>query len=157
MDSSEEYARIIAQFQQSERERAAWVWFFDHARYWRAKQALDNRRSLRLRHEYGCKPKQCYYNAQKIALDNLGAEYWEGFACAIIPVDHAWLVINGKVVDPTWASYSRKYPVIDYFGVHVPAARIRKHWLDHGNANALAFRYALECTASEHYAPRDAT
>ena len=51
------------------------------------------------------KKKQCFYNAQMIALsDNSGQiKYCEGFAYSIaIPMNHAWLDINGKVVDVTW-------------------------------------------------------
>ena len=48
--------------------------------------------------------KQCFYNAQMLALtDNSGQiKYCEGFGLKIIPTNHAWIDINGKVVDVTW-------------------------------------------------------
>jgi hypothetical protein len=50
------------------------------------------------------KKKECFYNAQMLALtDNSNQiKYCEGFALTIIPTNHAWIEINGKVVDPTW-------------------------------------------------------
>jgi hypothetical protein len=54
--------------------------------------------------------KQCFYNAQMLALtDNSGQiKYCEGFALKIIPANHAWIEINGKVVDVTWADKEGK-------------------------------------------------
>ncbi len=55
----------------------------------------------------GFKPqkKECFYNAQMLSLsDNTGKiKYCEGFALKIIPTNHAWIELNGKVIDVTWA------------------------------------------------------
>jgi hypothetical protein len=53
------------------------------------------------------KLRQCYYNAQSLHADVCGApqvSYAEGFATneTQFPTPHAWLSVNGKVVDPTW-------------------------------------------------------
>ena len=50
--------------------------------------------------------KQCYYNAQLLCLrdPSESLEYREGIAQgnAVIPVQHAWVEINGKAIDLTW-------------------------------------------------------
>jgi hypothetical protein len=48
--------------------------------------------------------KQCFHNAQLLALDNPDLQYVEGYAQgnAIMPVHHAWLTLNGKLIDLTW-------------------------------------------------------
>jgi hypothetical protein len=48
--------------------------------------------------------KECFYNAQMLSLsDNTGKiKYCEGFALKIIPTNHAWIELNGKVIDVTW-------------------------------------------------------
>jgi len=81
--------------------------------------------------------KECYYNAQLTAIydgsDKL--QYVEGRATGgILPVDHAWLEINGKVVDPTWTEGMVKggKPILgtfpdktDYLGVIIPKSIIK--------------------------------
>jgi len=48
--------------------------------------------------------KQCFHNAQMLAMENPDLQYVEGYAMgnAIIPVHHAWLTLNGKLIDLTW-------------------------------------------------------
>ncbi len=50
--------------------------------------------------------KECFYNAQVLLTYDTDEvmTYCEGYACgpAGMPVLHAWLAINGKVVDLTW-------------------------------------------------------
>jgi len=49
-------------------------------------------------------PKQCFHNSQLLKLSDRSGllTYVEGFAFSgLLPVHHAWLTINGKVVDTT--------------------------------------------------------
>jgi hypothetical protein len=49
-------------------------------------------------------PKECFYNCQMFILyhSDSGAQYFEGYyASGTWVVQHAWLVIEGKVFDPT--------------------------------------------------------
>jgi len=56
--------------------------------------------------------KQWYNNCLKALFDNPDKlTYCEGFAMGIIPVCHAWLLHQGKVIDPTWSNGT------EYFGV----------------------------------------
>lgn len=53
-----------------------------------------------------CPTKQCYANAQRLMLESCSKYrigYVEGVATSgLIPVDHAWNTVNGKIIDLTW-------------------------------------------------------
>jgi ADP-ribose pyrophosphatase YjhB (NUDIX family) len=54
--------------------------------------------------------KQCFYNAQMLAINDVGGKikYVEGYAYAgLMPADHGWNTINGKVIDITWRKGER--------------------------------------------------
>lgn len=71
--------------------------------------------------------KECYSNAQTLAIHDPSLKYAEGWAVRMpvpFPVLHAWCVdANGSAVDPTWcaprakAPSGRKYGRRKYFGV----------------------------------------
>ena len=47
--------------------------------------------------------KQCFHNAQMLAMTNPDLKYVEGYAQGrVIPVHHAWVTLNGKLIDLTW-------------------------------------------------------
>lgn len=50
--------------------------------------------------------KECFYNAQRLVMNDQSGllKYVEGYGhgAAIIPMHHAWVTINGKVIDFTW-------------------------------------------------------
>lgn len=61
--------------------------------------------------------KECFYNAQMMMLSDIDnkLEYCEGYGITIIPLLHAWVTINNKVVDLTWTHHNGKY-VLGKFG-----------------------------------------
>ena len=80
-------------------------------------------------------PKECFYNAQRCALDT-SAEYYEGFGVCngVVPTEHGWLVKEGKVYDPTW---ERMCKTTEYFGIEIPKDEVRKSWVESGMARQL--------------------
>lgn len=50
------------------------------------------------------KPRQCFYNAQMLALRSNRFTYYEGFGSAnLFPMLHGWCLLdNQKIVDVTW-------------------------------------------------------
>jgi len=62
--------------------------------------------------EYGrpFKQRECFYNAQMLVLTDhtKTLRFAEGFAVGVIPVHHAWVTLNGKVVDLTWRVKGRR-------------------------------------------------
>jgi hypothetical protein len=66
-------------------------------------------------------PKACYANAQYLVKRRPGWRYVEGYATALVPIEHAWcLNPDGQVIDPTLEQAS------DYFGVAIDMAVVRR-------------------------------
>jgi len=89
--------------------------------------------------------RQCFYNCQFLAQCCRDFVYCEGVAVSVIPTHHAWLTLNGKVVDLTWKLDT---PVTDrdvlqdrnlgtfnppylYFGIEVPGRNWFRWWKQH--------------------------
>lgn len=62
-------------------------------------------RSVALRTGLSFEPRECFYNAQMLAItdDSHRLTYCEGYGSKMIPCHHGWVLINNKVVDLTWA------------------------------------------------------
>lgn len=103
----------------------------------------DKRREKQLMAKgFAHKQKQCYYNSQ-MAILNLGvntvAKYYEGWYIPKkipIPMEHGFLVENGKVIDLT-----AKGDVREYFGVEIPTKFILQKINETKMATALIFYY----------------
>ena len=76
--------------------------------------------------EYQTKPKwvkkgiikECFSNCLHALMGNSDRLiYCEGYASGVIPVHHAWLMLDGKVVDPTWHGRDIVSPKTEYFGI----------------------------------------
>lgn len=80
------------------------------------------------------KPKECYMNAQKLRLEEYWrggrrVRYWEGYVAwqgGPLPIGHAWLTINDKVVDLTLRAVS-KTQQHSYFGIAIPPKLLLDH------------------------------
>tara|TARA_B100000900_G_C20526274_1_gene694322 strand:- start:53 stop:613 length:561 start_codon:yes stop_codon:yes gene_type:complete len=71
--------------------------------------------------------KQCYHNSmtyQNGFRGNADIDYVEGWATSVIPLNHAWNVVNDRVADTTWALIREKESNDDYIGVRIPASFI---------------------------------
>jgi hypothetical protein len=108
---------------------------------------MDLALSSSLKAEHHCQVKECYLNAQKIAMFG-DYDYYEGYACRIIPTDHAWLVDRdtGLVIDPTWENLEEGEA--DYFGLQIPIAMASKVWAEEQIATQLLWKF-LESKRSE--------
>ncbi len=90
--------------------------------------------------------KECFSNAQKIAFSHPKFDYVEGIVdTGLIPVEHAWNELNGKIIDvtlverePEYYDYMQKkfrqslsenskkeYQNANYFGVKIPLSFVR--------------------------------
>ncbi len=66
--------------------------------------------------------KECFYNAQMFVMDHPGSQYYEGLCfTGVHPVDHAWVVYDGKVFDFTLeASKNYDAETPEYLGLPIP-------------------------------------
>lgn len=83
------------------------------------------------------RPKQCYFNAQQIILHPALArrfQYVEGYVCDPVvnyPIEHAWLLLNGKVVDLTLRALGRTREY-HYLGMVIRPDLVRRNALATG-------------------------
>lgn len=62
--------------------------------------------------------KECFSNCfNEVVKSPDKLIYCEGFATGIIPTHHAWLLYEGKVIDPTWDGRDIIKDNTEYFGV----------------------------------------
>jgi hypothetical protein len=92
------------------------------------------------------KIKACYYNAQMLLLDNRkeGLKYFEGYATTKtlgLPLEHAWCIYKGKVVDVSW-----KEDGDEYFGVEIPLDFVSKEIVKKGISLNMLGSYFLSLT-----------
>lgn len=92
------------------------------------------------------KMKQCFYNAQSLAITAFGKiKYVEGYLYSgILPLEHAFNTINGKVIDFTMSHVNNGKPILgeipsgwEYFGVTLPTPSVSKYWSTHGISEPL--------------------
>lgn len=82
---------------------------------------------------------RCYLNAGEFAVAHRWAEYWEGvwrYAAGDAPVHHAWVRLDGHLIDFTAEDVTRRarrrgFDLLppdeqEYFGVHVPTEFVRR-------------------------------
>jgi len=80
--------------------------------------------------------------------------YCEGYAMAMIPVHHAWLLYNGQVLDPTWdliKPYQDSIP--EYYGVQFSRDYIVNAALSSGYYGVLSNQ--AEALLSGEHGPHD--
>jgi hypothetical protein len=88
------------------------------------------------------RPKQCYYVNQLLATSDKRVKYWEGWVIdkrVLIPLEHSWVTINGKVVDLVCEKI--KSEPVEYFGVQVPTSFVAKNMLRTGVAQDVLSRF----------------
>jgi len=104
--------------------------------------------------------KQCFANCQRLALSRkLEVEYREGWIQTIIPIQHAWLVFQGKVLEMTLdpgreVEYLDSYPVsMEELALSIIRRRsygpVYPKELDGMNPLAAQIRQLRELSASE--------
>jgi hypothetical protein len=100
----------------------------------------------------GSKSKQCFYNSQMLVVADTSRQliYHEGYACGDVgfPLHHGWVVLNGNVIDPTWALgaagepvWAKVPPTWEYCGVAFETEALYERMLALGFAGTLLDDY----------------
>lgn len=81
--------------------------------------------------------KECFYNAQLLAVQQKDLHYYEGWYVAdvILPFEHGFLVHDGRVIDVT--ANMKNISVKEYFGIPIPTNYIQDFILKHKIATSL--------------------
>jgi len=97
--------------------RSIYHWLVEHGRWMqlhpRPAQADARRMMARLRRRIQPEEQQCYRNAQMAAIEGEpNVVYCDGMALpsGLIPVWHAWVLVDGLVWDPTWELLGDRRP-----------------------------------------------
>ena len=115
-------------FKNGEKTHQFYQWFEDKAECFRpTKEELHADEKDWKKIEQIMKPRkqQCFYNSWQVALIDDSFKYYEGYSMGVIPTEHAWLVKNGKVFDPTYRAISGFEPK-EYLGVEIPIDFVTK-------------------------------
>jgi hypothetical protein len=143
---SKEMVQNIQKLMPEGQQKAFWDWVLKNGEeFWATGvDAFYKRAAFMKSLDFKPMIKSCYYNAQRIAIDNPKAKYYEGYATSEIglPLEHSWVVIDGIIFDPTW-EHGR-----DYFGVHIPTDFIGKFWVKTGMSENLLGRFFIDEWAS---------
>ena len=130
---------------------------YTHGRIFESQELTPTESDFIARIQWSHRPqKACYWNCQMESLalpevDGIRLEYVEGYVWPgiEIPIDHAWLAVNGKVVDPTIRVDEDErrnvgiiHPGYQYFGVALDPSAC-EHCLEHGKSISLIDDY--EC------------
>jgi hypothetical protein len=102
-----------------------------HGSFMRSVSSMsDDEREATLRQFQASEPIMygwCYLNAAKMAMDER-FKYFEGVASdGTMPVSHAWVSLDGKLIDPTWNVYGTIPATHAYFGVEIPRWFLVQH------------------------------
>lgn len=84
------------------------------------------------------KLKHCFHACQIVSLFSPSYQYYEGYArnpAVPMNIEHAWLVKDGKVLDPTWPDGT------EYFGIPIPLDVIRTNIMKTGMAQSMLITY----------------
>ena len=105
-------------------------WVLQAGESFKGAQYLENRGKM----------KQCYYNAQSLAISDSQHKYYEGWGITSfigLPFEHGFNVKNNQVYDATWKD--GRY----YLGILIPIKFVRKSWHETSCANNLLFKYFM--------------
>ena len=110
---------------------------------------------IKLARFYTPEIKQCYYNSM---MAHHSLEYWEGWATSMIPLNHAWNVKDGKVVDTTWSLLDHQREQAEqilYLGIKIPREFIMENLSVNNRfkranmAGPFLWDYAVKCIIEE--------
>lgn len=87
--------------------------------------------------------KQCYHNAQILALDDPSLEYYEGFYVTSnlpIPINHGFCVRDGvTLIDPTVEKFG--IDTLEWYGMPIPSKYWRNKISETGQAAAVLYPF----------------
>ncbi|WP_353928903.1 hypothetical protein WJM97_11215 [Okeanomitos corallinicola TIOX110] len=97
-------------------------------------KSLDESLSQEIAETIKSKAKKPFDNAYKAVLATEGAKYVQGFIVVTgqpyKPIEHAWIELEDKIIDPTFPHFNRKAENIWYFSAQSVSAKKLKTIID---------------------------
>jgi len=127
----------------SGRQQQFYVWVLTRGESFQGRKLTREEEEYfkKLLHNYLYNPRHCIYNAQMIAIYDESFQYYEGQASnkkiPFMTFEHAWLVRDGKVYDPTWNDG------VEYHGIHIPTHIVRSNIAKTKTAESLMMKYYI--------------
>lgn len=100
--------------------------------------------------------KACYHNALLVSPE---VRYFEGWWAGLIPVEHAWNVVDDEVADVTLTIEQHRERALkdnqEYFGIEIPRTWMWKqidkgtHFRPEGSSGPFIYDYVMEQIAKE--------
>ena len=135
MTSIIEYIRACGKLHTG-KQAEFYKWVLENGKYFKGTDRNKEMERDLIKNKHPHKEKACYYNSQMllIELDCNDLEYYEGWYIpkGLIPIEHGFIVHNGKVIDLT---INGRGEVEEYFGVRIPSDFIRHRLLEVGLAD----------------------
>jgi len=119
-------------------------WFKENAVLF---EQVDRKQSELLSLKHDCQIKQCYLNVWRAVIEDHSLQYYEGFVISNscpVPLEHAWAVKNGKVIDPTLIIRIKEVSDrigSEYYGIHLPTDYVTKRALKTKRSGAYILDY----------------
>lgn len=104
MSGIEEYLNMLADANFNDKQTSYFKWLLEEGKSYTTKDECEvNKKEKDLMKKYG-QARACYYNSQMIAMKHSEYKYVEGFYIVEnipISLEHAFLLKDGKIFDPT--------------------------------------------------------
>lgn len=116
-------------------------WIIKHGKHFKDTDRDSELEKQMIRKNYSHKEKQCYFNAQVLLTVSNDYEYYEGWYITenfSFPIEHAFIVDKGKVIDLT---SNGRFQVIEYFGIKIPRIFVLSKILELKCSEPMLFRY----------------
>ena len=142
-----EYLKAVRDIQYSEKAKEYYNWILKNIEIFDGENRdIDKENELMEKACIPIKPKLCFYQSQLLLLMDDDFEYYEGWYVVgnmDIPLEHGFLVYNGKVVDVT--SRASGFIIQEYGGVKIPRDYVESFLLKSHFSTQLLPEYYFEC------------
>jgi len=138
-----EYIKAISSL--TEQYREYYNWILQNLKLWDGSNRDEDKEKELINNGFiKVELRQCYYQSQIFSLIYDDYEYYEGWYIVkdfAVPIEHAFLVHNDKVVDVT--ARRAGLDVLEYGGVHIPRKFVLDYVIKHKECVDLLPRYYL--------------
>lgn len=127
-----------------ENQKIYYDWVLKNGRSFTDKDRNKDKEKELIKQNHPHNQKECFFNSQMLPTVNKDFEYYEGWYITEnlpIPLEHEFIMYNGKIIDVTVNS---RFKVIEYFGVKIPTKFVCIRILKNRRSESMLFWYWKE-------------